>query len=346
MKFYKTQEIECDFLECNDLNNDVLVRRMPDEIKDGMKVKIQKYQYAVLIENGKVIDACYEPGYYEIREETEADKKANLKDLKFQNPAIKYKKIKNVTSEDEFIEFENWEDYYDEKTSYLPLSLIFINLDEITDNKFYFKDPIEYEDWTNLKYDEIREKEFPEKTSFTGDGKFNFIIKNPSLFLSSILGIREHYTKQELIEQIRKTVVNSIILGINELGEEYKLSVQLIKHKTNELEIKVSQNDYDEKLAKRGIKITYFEISNFEEIEPEISHEKEDNIKENFLKKLFVQLYNVSKTPEFIEAENMTIKVNEKGEIETIKKSNVCLKCGSRIEEDDTYCTRCGAMLK
>jgi membrane protease subunit (stomatin/prohibitin family) len=158
MKFFKTRERKGEFLECNDLNNDVLVRRMPDEIKLGMKVKIQKYQYAVLIENGKVVDACYEPGNYEIREETEDDENAKLKDLKFQNPTIKYKKLKNVTTEDEFIEFENWEDYYDEKTSDLPLSLIFINLDEITDNKFYFKDPVEYEDWTDLKYDETRRK--------------------------------------------------------------------------------------------------------------------------------------------------------------------------------------------
>jgi membrane protease subunit (stomatin/prohibitin family)/ribosomal protein S27AE len=192
----------------------------------------------------------------------------------------------------------------------------------------------------------LGEREFPEKTSFTGDGKFNFIIKNPSLFLSSILGIREHYTKQELIEQIRKTVVNSIVLGINELGEEYKLSVQLIKHKTNELEIKVSQNDYDEKLAKRGIKITYFEISNFEEIQQETKKEKQESPKENFLKDLFVQLYNASKAPEFVEADSMTIKVNEKGEIETIRKSNFCLKCGAIIAEDDKYCTNCGSMIK
>ena len=122
-------------------------------------------------------------------------------------------------------ELEKWQDYDDIKTKDLPLSIVFINLQEIKENKFYFKKPIEYIDWTNLHFDEEKNTEEPLKTAFTGDGKFNFIISNPVLFLSSILGIREHYTKQELIEQIRKIVVNSIQLGINELGEEYKLSI-------------------------------------------------------------------------------------------------------------------------
>ena len=107
-------------------------------------------------------------------------------------------------------ELEKWQDYDDIKTKDLPLSIVFINLQEIKENKFYFKKPIEYIDWTNLHFDEEKNTEEPLKTAFTGDGKFNFIISNPVLFLSSILGIREHYTKQELIEQIRKIVVNSI----------------------------------------------------------------------------------------------------------------------------------------
>lgn len=238
-------------------------------------------------------------------------------------------------------ELKKWQDYDDIKTKDLPLSIVFINLQEIKENKFYFKKPIEYIDWTNLHFDEEKNTEEPLKTAFTGDGKFNFIISNPVLFLSSILGIREHYTKQELIEQIRKIVVNSIQLGINELGEEYKLSIQLVKNKTNELEIRVSQNNYDEKLAKRGIKITYFEITNFEEIDQkrQINNEEE-------LKKLFLQLYKVSKNPEFIEAKNLTFSLNSKGEIITKKLEDVCSRCDRPIEKDDIYCKYCGARIE
>mgnify|MGYP004653533657 CR=1 FL=1 len=314
MKFVKIQEARTsNVIECNELDNDVLVRKTDDKIYNYSEVKINEKQYAILLEKGKVIAVCYEPGIYKI----------------------------SFDEQDCSVELRKWREYNDEKTKKLPLSLIFINLQEITDNKFYMKKPIEYIDWTNCTYNEETKKEEPLKTRFIGNGKFNFKIENPVLFLNSILGIREHYTKQELIEQIRKTVVNSIQLGINELGEEYKLSVQLVKNKTNELEIRVSQNNYDEKLAQRGIKITYFEITNFEEVE----QVKEESRKENF-EQLFLQLYKISKKAEFIDAKNMVIKVDKNGEIITQKLGNFCRRCGNEIDADDKYCTFCGAMVK
>lgn len=335
MKFCKIKDSKDEIIECKDLNNDVLVRRMPNKIEEGTKIKINDGQYAILIENGKVVDSCYEVGIYIITNE----KCENNNSKNIRNSAIK---LKNVSSVEELEEFEYWDDYEDEKTLNLPLSLIFINLNEITDNKFYIKNPIPYEDWTNLHYDEKKKKNLPYKTSLIGDGKFNFIIKNPSLFLSSTLGIREHYTKQELIEQIRKTVVNSITEGINELGEEYKLSIQLVKNQTNELEIKVKQNNYDEKLAKRGIKLTYFEITNCEEIKGQDGL----NCETTKIKKLFNQLYNASKNSEFVDSKNVILKVNEEGKIIATQKSFACSKCDAEIFTGDVYCKNCGAKIK
>lgn len=312
MKFIKIQKTNSKILECRDLNNDVLVRRVNTEIYNHMHVRILKNQYAILIESGRVIAVCDKAGDYEI----DFDLKDDSNRLKM------------------------WCEYNDEKTKDLPLSIVFINLKEIKENKFYFKKPIEYVDWTNCHYDENLKQKVPLKTEFVGDGKFNFIIENPVLFLNSILGIREHYTKQELMEQIRKIVVNSIKLGINELGEEYKLSIQLVKNKSNELEIRVSQNDYDEKLAKRGIKITYFEITNFEEV----NKTKQKANKENF-ESLFLQLYKASKNPEFIEAKNIIVSVDENGEIIAKKLENLCKRCGSKISRDDVYCKNCGAKI-
>ena len=56
-------------------------------------------------------------------------------------------------------ELEKWQDYDDIKTKDLPLSIVFINLQEIKENKFYFKKPIEYIDWTNLHFDEEKNTE-------------------------------------------------------------------------------------------------------------------------------------------------------------------------------------------
>ena len=112
-----------------------------------------------------------------------------------------------------------------------------------------------------------------------------------------------------------------------------------MKNKSNELEIRVSQNNYDEKLAKRGIKITYFEITNFEEL-----NENKPATKNNF-EKLFLQLYKASKNPEFIEAKNITVSINEEGEIIAKKLDNVCKRCGSLVESEDVYCKNCGAKI-
>ena len=136
--------------------------------------------------------------------------------------------------------------------------------------------------------------------------------------------------------------VMPIVDKINGLEEEIsKLTDEELKNKTNELEIRVSQNNYDEKLAKRGIKITYFEITNFEEVDQkrQINNEEE-------LKKLFLQLYKVSKNPEFIEAKNLTFSLNSKGEIITKKLEDVCSRCDRPIEKDDIYCKYCGARIE
>ena len=67
---------------------------------------------------------------------------------------------------------------------------------------------------------------------------------------------------------------------------------------------------------------------------------------EEELKKLFLQLYKVSKNPEFIEAKNLTFSLNSKGEIITKKLEDVCSRCDRPIEKDDIYCKYCGARIE
>ena len=59
-------------------------------------------------------------------------------------------------------------------------------------------------------------------------------------------------------------MLNSIEVGINEISEEYKLDINTLTSKSKELEVKLKQNEYDAKLLEYGVKLTYFDITNFD----------------------------------------------------------------------------------
>ncbi|MBR3696707.1 MAG: hypothetical protein IKM97_00305 [Clostridia bacterium] len=162
------------------------------------------------------------------------------------------------------------------------------------------------------------------------------------MFFSRVYGVREHYSKLELIEQIRKNAINSIKKGINELSSEYKLSIELVKTKTSELEIKVKENEYDLKLKMRGISITYFEIT-----ELDIEADKKDKVKGNavILKRLDSVLNKIKSNKKIIDKDTVKLELNENGEI--IYKSNIgiCARCGNLLERDSKYCIICGVKI-
>lgn len=135
------------------------------------------------------------------------------------------------------------------------LCVLFINTSEIKHSKYFMNDPIKYLDWRNGFSREIFVKL---------EGYYDFKIENSLNFLSKIIGIRNYFSKQELIEKVRKYVIKSIEEGINELSLEYKLDIDSLVLKSKELEIKLKQNEYDKKLLEYGIKILYFDIKKFE----------------------------------------------------------------------------------
>lgn len=155
-------------------------------------------------------------------------------------------------------------------------------------------------------------------------------------------GVREHYSKYELIEQIRKNAINSIEEGINELSNEYKLSIELVKTKTSELEIKVKENEYDLKLKMRGIKITYFELSELD-VEADENDVKDENAV--IFKRLDSVLDKIKDEKKIIDKNKVKLSLTEDGEI--VYKSNIgiCSRCGNWLEKDNKYCITCGAKI-
>ncbi|MBR3696706.1 MAG: hypothetical protein IKM97_00300 [Clostridia bacterium] len=117
-------------IEC-DLQDDILFRKMPDEILDKKTVKLKEGQYAILYKAGKIYDAIHKKGIYEI----EATKQAKTRK-----------------------EMEKWRGFVPPKPDNSKLCVIFFNLNEIKNNNFNITKPIQYVDFT---------KEEPLKAIFT-----------------------------------------------------------------------------------------------------------------------------------------------------------------------------------
>ena len=226
MKLIKLEEaLSKNIIECKDLNNDIIFRKY--NISEGNIIKVENNQIVCMSEKGRVLD---------IKEEY-----------------VKYK-VQNIDETDE--EFDKkWKDLIIRKSEEEDLCIIFFNKNVIRHNKYFISDPIKYKNWKDEKEVEI---------FINLEGYYDFKIIDPKMLLSKIIGLRRYFTKQELIEKVRKYIVSSIEEGINEISEEYKLDIDTLTQNSDKLEVKLKQNEYDRKLEEYGIKLTYFDIKKFE----------------------------------------------------------------------------------
>ena len=196
------------------------------KVSENDFIEIQDNQFVLLFYKGKILDVKSKIGVY----------------------AIKESEISNNIDEE-------WKNLIIRDSLEEDLSIIFLNLNEIN-NKYNFDKPIKIITWKNDK---------PIKKYVKLHGEYRFIINNPKNLLKNIIGLRNHFSKQELIEKIRNFLVNYIKDGINQFCSEYKLDINDLSEKyyTN-LKPKIKLNEYEEKLLEYGIQLTYFDINNIE----------------------------------------------------------------------------------
>lgn len=138
------------------------------------------------------------------------------------------------------------------------LCVLFLNINEIKRNKYIIDKPIKCIEWKNGERGE---------SYIRLEGSYDFKIDNILNFLSKVIGIRNHFSKQELIEKIRKYINNSIEKRIKQILEEYKLNINILTQKSKELNNCLKPNEYDIKLLEYGIKLICFDINKFEIVE-------------------------------------------------------------------------------
>lgn len=110
-----------------------------------------------------------------------------------------------------------------------PLCLLFFNHNIITNNKFYLP------------------KKHREK--FYGEGNFEFQIDNPIKLFNKVIEIRNVYSKEELLEQIRERIAKIATSVIKDIRSEYVIEEENI-------------NSNIDIFTEYGIKITSSDIKN------------------------------------------------------------------------------------
>lgn len=212
-------------IESKHLGNDTIFKKY--NVKEGDIIRIKENEIVLLIKKGMLLDIKEDKGEYFVDNPIIVDKE-------------KIQELKNVVIR---------------KSENEKLCVLFINVDIIKGNKYIFNDPIRYTNWKNGELTEVYIKI---------EGLYDFKIENPKKFIGQVIGLRNIYTKQELVERIRKYILSSIEEGINQVSKEYKLDVNDLPEYSKKLEIELKQNKYDEKLSEYGVKITYFDITKLE----------------------------------------------------------------------------------
>lgn len=93
------------------------------------------------------------------------------------------------------------------------LCLLFFNMDVITGNKFYLKKK--------------------HKNNFYGEGSFDFQIENPLKLFNKVIEVRNYYSREELIEQIRERISKIVASVIKSYANAYIIEEENLNSSVN-----------------------------------------------------------------------------------------------------------------
>ena len=232
-----------DIISCENMTNDVLMMRKTTDTGEITKksiIRVLPGQCAVIIQNGKVLDATAEEGDYLFDESLTPSFFAG-------NFGAVFKDM--------------WQRFTFGGGTPNKQAVYFFNLKEIMDNKFGTATPIPYQEWSHPIPNQMTGGVSPLAVKVKCYGKYTFKITDPALFLREIAGTAEKYTKEEIEDQMRSEVIAVFQNVLNELGtEEHKIPVLELPSQTDEIKEMMDQKVFDEPIRKRGISILVFAV--------------------------------------------------------------------------------------
>ena len=232
-----------DLISCEDMGNDILmVRKTTDKgaITKNSIIRVLPGQCAVIISNGKVLDATAEGGEYTF-DETGA-------------PSFFSGNFGAVFK-------DMWTRFTYGGTTTQQQAVYFFNTKEIINNLFGTSNPIPYQDWSHPIPNQMTGTMLPLSVKVKCHGRYTFKIVDPALFMKEIAGTAEIVKKDKVVEQMRSEVIGVFQNIVNELGtEKYKVPVLELPSQTDEIKQMMDEKVFDEPIRNRGLAIKVFVV--------------------------------------------------------------------------------------
>lgn len=229
-------------LRCDEMGNDILMKKVTTKngvISNGSAIIVGPGQCAIIFDNGRVIDATAEEGYYKFDTSS--------------TPSLFEGEFKGMFK-------EMWQRFTFNGASAKQQAVFFFNIKEIINNKFGTPAPVMYDDWSHAIPNQMTGGTIPLSVFIKCFGTYTFKITNPATFMNEIAGISDEYRKDELLEQMRSEVMDSFEKVLNQLGCVNKIPVRSLPSQKDKVKEIMAEGNYDEAIQKRGISITGFNI--------------------------------------------------------------------------------------
>lgn len=230
-------------IRCEDLGNDILMVKKTTPtgvITNKSTIIVAPGQCAVIYDNGRVLDATAEDGFYTF------DTSSSPSFFAGQFGAV-FK--------------EMWQRFTYNGASAKEQCVFFFNIKEIIKNKFGTPAPIPFQDWSHAIPNEMTGALTPLGVKVKCFGTYTFRIVNPAAFMNNIAGTANVYRVSDLVEQIRSEVVAVFQNVLNELGNSaHRIPVLELPSQTDEIKQMMDEKVFDEPVRKRGMQIEVFSV--------------------------------------------------------------------------------------
>lgn len=231
-------------IRCEDMGNDILMMKKTTStgvITNKSTIIVAPGQCAIIYDNGRVIDATAEEGFYTFDNSS--------------SPSFFAGQFGEVFK-------EMWQRFTYNGTSAKQQAIFYFNIKEITQNKFGTQTAIPYQDWLHSMTNEMNGKLTPLSINIRCYGTYSFKVTNPALFMNEIAGTADTFYKKDLVEgQMRSEVVGVLQNVLNELGNSAnQISPLELPSQTDEMKDMMDEKVFDKPIRERGISIKSFVI--------------------------------------------------------------------------------------
>lgn len=331
-----------DLIACENMPNDLLMMKKTTEtgvITNGSVIRVMPSQCAVICQNGKILDIIAEEGDYLLDESA--------------SPSIFAGQFKDTFK-------DIWERFQFGGASEDQQEVYFFNMKEIIDNKFGTVTPIIYKDWSYMLPNKITGEMLPIIIKVKCHGNYKFKIENPMMFMEKIAGTADYYQREQITEQIKSEVLETLQNVLNELGTEtYKIPVLELPSQIDEIKQLIKEKNFDENLKERGIEISGLVIESIsidEESEEAINEyilSANTDMREGKIAAAYAEaLKEAAKNPNgamngFVGMGmlNMNMGNNAINAVLGKEESIVCNNCKTVLNKDSKFCHKCGAKV-